>query len=94
MDKAVDPKVLGGIRRIVSTTANGALEAHDLCTRTSGHVTFIEFHLVVPAGMAVADAHDICDRLELALRKEVGEAVITVHVEPEGKAKHSGVVVL
>jgi divalent metal cation (Fe/Co/Zn/Cd) transporter len=44
--------------------------------------------------MAVADAHDICDRLELALRKEVGEAVITVHVEPEGKAKHSGVVVL
>jgi divalent metal cation (Fe/Co/Zn/Cd) transporter len=24
MDKAVDPKVLGGIRRIISTTANGA----------------------------------------------------------------------
>jgi cation diffusion facilitator family transporter len=94
MDRAVDPEVLGGIRRIISGTAEGAIEAHDLRTRTAGHVTFIEFHLVVPARMAVEDAHGICDRLEEALREEVGEAVITVHVEPEGKAKHSGVLVL
>jgi divalent metal cation (Fe/Co/Zn/Cd) transporter len=57
-------------------------------------VTFVEFHLVVPARMAVEDAHGICDRLERALREEVGEAVITIHVEPEGKAKHHGVLVL
>ncbi|WP_424139862.1 cation diffusion facilitator family transporter [Roseomonas chloroacetimidivorans] len=94
MDKAVDPKVLGSIRRTISAQAEGALEAHDLRTRTSGHVTFIEFHLVVPARMAVGDAHNICDRLEQALREEVGQAVITVHVEPEGKAKHAGVLVL
>ncbi|WP_043830553.1 cation diffusion facilitator family transporter [Muricoccus aerilatus] len=94
MDKAVDPEVLRGIRQVISTHAEGALEAHDLRTRTSGHVTFIEFHLVVPARMAVADAHDICDRLEEALHEEVGGAVVTVHVEPEGKAKHRGVLVL
>jgi divalent metal cation (Fe/Co/Zn/Cd) transporter len=76
MDKAVDPKVLGRIRGIISSRADGALEAHDLRTRTSGHVTFIEFHLIVPAQMAVEDAHTICDRLEQALRDEVGEAVI------------------
>ena len=94
MDKAVDPEVLRGIRRVISSKAEGALEAHDLRTRTSGHVTFIEFHLVVPARMAVADAHDICDRLEEALHEAVGGAVVTVHVEPEGKAKHRGVLVL
>ena len=88
MDKAVEPEVLGGIRRIISANAEGALEAHDLRTRTSGHITFIEFHLVVPACMTVADAHEICDQLEQALRENVGEAVITIHVEPEGKAKH------
>jgi cation diffusion facilitator family transporter len=94
MDKAVEPKILSGIRHVVASGADGALEAHDLRTRTSGHVTFIEFHLIVPPRMAVEDAHNICDRLENALRDEVGEAVITIHVEPEGEAKRQGVIVL
>lgn len=94
MDKAVAPETLDGIRKVISSNAAGAIEAHDLRTRTSGHMTFVEFHLVVPARMAVEDSHDICDRLERAIRDEVGEAVITIHVEPEGKAKHKGVLVL
>jgi divalent metal cation (Fe/Co/Zn/Cd) transporter len=44
--------------------------------------------------MSVADAHDICDRLESALQSEVEDAWVTIHVEPENKAKHSGVLVL
>jgi cation diffusion facilitator family transporter len=94
MDKAVEPKILDNIRQVISFHAQGALEAHDLRTRTSGHVTFIEFHLVVPRQMSLEEAHDICDRLEQALRDEVGEAVITIHVEPEEKAKRTGVIVL
>jgi cation diffusion facilitator family transporter len=93
MDKAVEPEMLERIRRIIASEAEGALEAHDLRARASGHATFMEFHLVVATRMAVEDAHGICDRLEHALREEVGEAVITIHVEPEGKAKRSGVIV-
>ncbi len=63
-------------------------------TRNAGRMTFIEFHLVVPGSMAVSDAHSICDRIEAALRAEVFDAMITIHVEPEEKAKHQGVVVL
>jgi divalent metal cation (Fe/Co/Zn/Cd) transporter len=44
--------------------------------------------------MSVARAHDICDRIEHALKKEMGEAVITIHVEPEHKAKPSGALTL
>ena len=44
--------------------------------------------------MTVAAAHDICDRIETALKAEMDELVITIHVEPEGKAKHHGVLVL
>jgi divalent metal cation (Fe/Co/Zn/Cd) transporter len=44
--------------------------------------------------MTVADAHEICDRIEAALKAELGSALITIHVEPEGKAKHRGVLVL
>jgi divalent metal cation (Fe/Co/Zn/Cd) transporter len=44
--------------------------------------------------MAVSQAHDICDRIEKALRASVPDAMITIHVEPEDKAKHHGVLVL
>lgn len=94
MDEVSDTETVGEMRRIISANAGGAIEAHDVRTRTAGSVTFVEFHLVVPGRMAVEDAHEICDRIEASLRKDLGSAVITIHVEPERKAKHSGVVVL
>lgn len=94
MDEAVPPDQLARIRGIVAEAAEGAIEAHDIRTRHAGRWTFIEFHLVVPGEMRVVDAHDICDRIEAALKAELGDSVIHIHVEPEGKAKHSGVLVL
>ncbi|WP_424135321.1 cation diffusion facilitator family transporter [Roseomonas chloroacetimidivorans] len=94
MDEAVRPEELSQIRNLVSSEAAGAIEAHDLRTRRAGRITFVEFHLVVPGAMPVSEAHEICDRIEAALKEELGNAVISIHVEPEGKAKHSGVLVL
>lgn len=94
MDEAVDNERLGAIREVISQHAEGAIEAHDVRTRNSGPVTFIDFHLVVPAQMPVIDAHEICDRIEAALKAAVDGALITIHVEPENKAKHNGVLVL
>jgi cation diffusion facilitator family transporter len=94
MDEAVEPGLLARIRGAVSTSAEGAIEAHDLRTRHAGRLTFIEFHLVVPGSLSVDDAHVICDRIEAALKAEIEGATITIHVEPEGKAKHHGVLVL
>lgn len=94
MDAAPPGEVVARIRDLVSTHAHGALEAHDLRTRHAGRMTFVEFHLVVPGAMTVADAHAICDRIEQALEAEMEDTVITIHVEPEGEAKHTGVVVL
>jgi divalent metal cation (Fe/Co/Zn/Cd) transporter len=94
MDVAVDPKQLARLREIISANAEGAIEAHDIRTRQAGKMTFIEFHLVVPGAMSVEEAHQICDRIEAKLREAVDEATITIHVEPEEKAKHSGIVVV
>jgi cation diffusion facilitator family transporter len=94
MDEAVPADRLGRIRELVAGNAEGAIEAHDLRTRHSGRFTFVEFHLVVPGGMTVDEAHVICDRIEAALKDELGTATITIHVEPDGKAKHRGVLVL
>lgn len=95
MDEAPSSAVVTRIKDVIARYAEGALEAHDVRTRHAGRVTFIDFHLVVSGDMRVAEAHDICDRIEGALREGMdGEAVVTIHVEPENKAKHSGVVVL
>jgi cation diffusion facilitator family transporter len=94
MDEAVPADRLTRIRELVARHAEGAIEAHDIRTRQSGRFTFVEFHLVVPGGMSVDAAHAICDRIEMALKQELGTATITIHVEPEGKAKHRGVLVL
>ncbi|MFH0300376.1 cation diffusion facilitator family transporter [Bradyrhizobium sp. 31Argb] len=94
LDEAVPEATLNAIRRTIADHAAGALEAHDVRTRHAGRVTFIEFHLVVPGRMTVSEAHQICDRLEAALRAEDEDRRITIHVEPEEKAKHSGIVVV
>jgi cation diffusion facilitator family transporter len=94
MDEAVPEKTLGEIRQIISANAEGAIEAHDLRTRLAGRATFVDFHLVVAGTMPVAEAHEICDRIERALKATVPDAMITIHVEPEDKAKHHGVLVL
>jgi divalent metal cation (Fe/Co/Zn/Cd) transporter len=94
MDESVSDDTLAKIRNVISAQAEGALEAHDLRTRHAGKVTFIDFHLVVPGQITVSDAHDICDRIEHELKAKVPDAMVTIHVEPENKAKHSGIVVL
>ncbi|MCR9107945.1 cation diffusion facilitator family transporter [Marivita sp. XM-24bin2] len=94
MDEAVSEDTLTRIRDLISEHASGAVEAHDLRTRHAGRVTFVEFHLVVPGDMTVFDAHEICDRIEAAIEKAEPDSRVTIHVEPEHKQKHTGIIVL
>lgn len=94
MDEAVAPEVLARIKGVIAEQGEGALEAHDVRTRHAGRSTFIDFHLVVPGEMRVSEAHAICDRIEAVLREEIEGAVVIIHVEPDEKAKHRGVLVL
>jgi cation diffusion facilitator family transporter len=94
LDEAPPPAILARVRDLVAAHASGAIEAHDLRVRQAGQSSFLEFHLVVPGAMSVDEAHLICDRIEAALKAEMHGVIITIHVEPEGKAKHHGVLVL
>jgi len=94
MDASAPPETLEKIARIIATHSEGAQEAHDVRTRQVGSVTFIDFHLVVTGTMSVTESHAICDRIEAALKTEIEGARVTIHVEPEEKAKHKGVPVL
>ena len=94
MDQAASPDMVARIRELISNHSEGALEAHDVRTRHAGSATFIDFHLVVPGEMSVAESHAICDRLEDAIERAIEGAVVVIHVEPGDKAKARGVPVI
>ena len=94
LDESLSDDVLDKVRQVIATESVGAVEAHDLRTRQAGAATFIEFHLVVPGSLTVSAAHEMCDRVEAALKGLVEGCVVTIHVEPPEKAKHAGIVVL
>jgi cation diffusion facilitator family transporter len=94
LDEAVPADVLDRIRTTIAKGAEGAIEAHDIRTRQAGRAVFVDFHLVVQGTMSVSDAHDICDCLERELKGAVEGAIVTIHVEPDNKAKHQGIVVV
>ena len=94
LDESLSTDVLTQVRQVIATEAVGAVEAHDLRTRAAGAATFIEFHLVVPGSITVTEAHAMCDRVEAAIKALIEGCVVTIHVEPEDKAKHTGIVVL
>lgn len=88
MDHAVEQEEAEAIKAAIAANATGSLGAHDLKTRRAGAATFVDFHLVVPATMPVGQAHDICDRLEDAIRAVQPGAQIAIHVEPETEQAH------
>ena len=94
MDMAPADDTVQRIERVLVAEGGGAIEAHDIRTRQAGRSTFVQFHLVVPGSMRVDEAHDICDRMEAALRADMEHLLVSIHVEPENKAKHSGAVAL
>jgi ferrous-iron efflux pump FieF len=58
---------------------------HDLRTRKSGTLRFVQFHVWVPAHWTVQEAHDRLDRAEEELQKSFPDTEILIHVDPEGQ---------
>ncbi|WP_419195774.1 cation diffusion facilitator family transporter [Ensifer adhaerens] len=88
MDRAVSSEEEEAIKQVIAANAKGSLGVHDLKTRQAGPAIFVDFHMVVPEAMPVGEAHDICDRIEDAIRDVHPGARIAIHVEPEGEKAH------
>ena len=58
---------------------------HDLRTRKSGTLRFVQFHVWVPADWTVQEAHDRLDRAEEQLQQRFPDTEILIHVDPEGQ---------
>jgi len=58
---------------------------HDLRTRKSGTLRFVQFHVWVPADWSVQEAHDRLDAVEEELQQRFPGTEILIHVDPEGQ---------
>jgi len=55
---------------------------HSLRTRQSGNQLYIDLHLVMNRGISLEGAHEICDRIEIAMESGLHGANVTIHAEP------------
>lgn len=61
----------------------GFLQFHDLKTRRVGENIYVEMHICVRADMAMADAHELTESIERALRERIPGIVVNIHLETE-----------
>ena len=57
---------------------------HDLRSRSSGTLTFIQLHLEMDGGMTLSRAHEIADEVEATIRDAFPGAEVIIHQDPEG----------
>jgi ferrous-iron efflux pump FieF len=87
LDELLDREIPWADRTQIEAIVAAEQEAagmHDLRTRRSGQTQFIEFHLELDGNMPVKQAHDVVDRIEIALRKLYPAAQVIIHQEPAG----------
>ena len=56
---------------------------HDLRTRPSGTMTFIQFHLEIEDDLTLVQAHNVSDDIELELLKTYPDSEIIIHIDPK-----------
>lgn len=60
----------------------GVLGAHDLRTRVSGNVWFVQLHLELPGELTLSAAHTISDQAMDAIKNAYPQADVLVHADP------------
>jgi cation diffusion facilitator family transporter len=79
------PKVtVQSLRKEIMKT-HGVLDFEDLKVRKAGDKFFVEVKVLVAETLGLQEAHDIASSTELNIRTYLGEASVTIHVEPTHK---------
>lgn len=89
MDAALPEREVSRAEALIRAELPAGASFHALRTRKAGARRFLELHLLLPGATSVADAHALCDRIEVALTARLPRASVTIHVEPnETQAPH------
>ncbi|WP_245522474.1 cation diffusion facilitator family transporter [Vulcanisaeta distributa] len=85
IDELMDKTSEELIRRVANVTKSvqGVVSVKDIKARRIGSMAHIEVTIGVSDHLSIAEAHNIADNVESAIKREVGPSIVMVHVEPE-----------
>jgi divalent metal cation (Fe/Co/Zn/Cd) transporter len=69
---------------------HSSLEYHDLKTRKSGDSVFAEMKVCVDGDRTVKEAHELTERIEKDLEREVPGITVIIHVEDKERCGLKG----
>lgn len=81
MDHALDPEVESLVHKLVAAN-DKILGCHDIKTRQSGNVQFIQIHLDFPAECSLQSAHHQGEQLSREIIKVYPRADVLIHHDP------------
>ena len=65
----------------------GVEDCHEIRTRGDESHIFMDLHVVLGKNTSLAEAHEICDKLEERIKSEIPEIKdITIHIEPNSES--------
>jgi cation diffusion facilitator family transporter len=82
MDHALTGDDQVRLREAIASALPHGCTFHHLRTRLAGRRKFADFHLLVPGGLSVREAHAIAHEVEDQVRTAVPDLELTIHVEP------------
>lgn len=88
MDSSLPESEVAEIEKIVKSETR-VVSWHRMRTRKSGSQRHIDFHIVMPAGATLVEAHQIADELEKLIAQLFVRANVVIHVDPYDVAKEA-----
>jgi cation diffusion facilitator family transporter len=82
MDRAIPDAERNQIVAVLEQVKSIGGDYHRLRTRTSGKVSFVDVHVLVPGAMSVLEGHDLVEKLENEIREKVPHVEVLTHLEP------------
>lgn len=82
MDVALTPEDQAEIDQILDRFRTEEIDFHDVRSRESGRLRFVQLHMLVPGDWSVQQGHDRVEKVEAALRSGLPGLIVTIHLEP------------
>ena len=84
MDAALPGHEIARLEGMLESYAGEGVGFHALRTRRGGAQRFVSLHVLVPGDWSVQRGHDLLERVEADIRRELPPAMVFTHLEPLG----------
>lgn len=82
LDASLTPVENADLADTIASLCTDDITVHGLRTRVAGHISFAEFHVLVPGAWPVRRAHDAVEDMEQAIAAKHPDLQVSTHIEP------------